>query len=127
MDRDVNSAAPCLQDGDDGSAATGGWFGRSRYWFHLSHGRSAPPDSARSYDASAMSEAAQGPGDAPAGPENIIQPGDLGGVWANFARVTHSEHEFTLDFIRMDYGEGRRLAAESWWHASDSRRCSFYS
>ena len=38
--------------------------------------------------------------------EIIIQPDQLGGVWANFARVTHSEHEFTLDFVRMDYGEG---------------------
>ena len=27
---------------------------------------------------------------------------DAGGVWANFARVSHSEHEFTLDFMRLD-------------------------
>jgi hypothetical protein len=26
-----------------------------------------------------------------------------GGVWANFARVNHSEHEFTIDFMRLDY------------------------
>ena len=26
------------------------------------------------------------------------------GVWANFARVNHSEHEFTIDFVRIDYG-----------------------
>lgn len=26
-----------------------------------------------------------------------------GGVWANFAGVNHSEHEFTLDFVRVDY------------------------
>ena len=26
-----------------------------------------------------------------------------GGVWANFARVSHSPHEFTIDFIRLDY------------------------
>lgn len=26
-----------------------------------------------------------------------------GGVWANLATVAHSEHEFTLDFIRADY------------------------
>lgn len=25
-----------------------------------------------------------------------------GGVWANFARVAHSEHEFTIDFVRLD-------------------------
>jgi hypothetical protein len=27
----------------------------------------------------------------------------MGGVWANFARVSHSEHEFTLDFVRLDF------------------------
>lgn len=27
----------------------------------------------------------------------------MAGVWANFARVSHSEHEFTLDFVRLDY------------------------
>lgn len=26
-----------------------------------------------------------------------------GGVWSNFARVNHSEHEFTIDFMRLDY------------------------
>jgi hypothetical protein len=26
-----------------------------------------------------------------------------GGVWANFARVNHSEHEFTIDFVRVDF------------------------
>jgi hypothetical protein len=25
-----------------------------------------------------------------------------GGVWANFARVWHTPHEFTLDFVRLD-------------------------
>ena len=25
-----------------------------------------------------------------------------GGVWANFARVSHSPHEFTIDFVRLD-------------------------
>jgi Protein of unknown function (DUF3467) len=39
-------------------------------------------------------------------PEIAVPPDQLGGVWANFARVTHSEHEFTLDFVRMDYSEG---------------------
>lgn len=28
----------------------------------------------------------------------------LGGVWSNFARVSHSPHEFTLDFCRVEYG-----------------------
>lgn len=32
-------------------------------------------------------------------PENLF-----GGVWANFAVVSHSEHEFTIDFIRTDAG-----------------------
>jgi hypothetical protein len=31
-----------------------------------------------------------------------IDPAQMAGVWANFARVSHSEHEFTLDFIRLD-------------------------
>ena len=26
----------------------------------------------------------------------------MGGVWANFARVSHTEHEFTIDFTRLD-------------------------
>lgn len=26
----------------------------------------------------------------------------MAGVWANFAQVSHSEHEFTLDFVRLD-------------------------
>ncbi|MXW62116.1 MAG: DUF3467 domain-containing protein [Acidimicrobiaceae bacterium] len=26
-----------------------------------------------------------------------------GGVWANFAVVSHSPHEFTIDFVRLDY------------------------
>lgn len=26
-----------------------------------------------------------------------------GGIWANFALVSHSPHEFTLDFVRLDY------------------------
>lgn len=34
--------------------------------------------------------------------ELIIDQETLAGVWANFARVSHSPHEFTLDFIRMD-------------------------
>lgn len=26
-----------------------------------------------------------------------------GGIWANFAMVSHSPHEFTIDFVRLDY------------------------
>lgn len=29
-----------------------------------------------------------------------------GGVWANFARVSHSPYEFTLDFARLDFATG---------------------
>jgi hypothetical protein len=29
-----------------------------------------------------------------------------GGVWANFARVSHSPYEFTLDFARLDFSTG---------------------
>jgi hypothetical protein len=34
----------------------------------------------------------------------IMPPEQMAGVWANFASVQHSEHEFTLDFIRLQYG-----------------------
>jgi hypothetical protein len=27
----------------------------------------------------------------------------MAGVWANFAQVSHSEYEFTLDFVRLDF------------------------
>lgn len=34
-------------------------------------------------------------------------PPDLfGGVWSNFAIVSHSPYEFTIDFIRVDYAQG---------------------
>ena len=32
-----------------------------------------------------------------------ILPEMAGGVWANFARVSHSPYEFTLDFVRLDF------------------------
>ena len=34
--------------------------------------------------------------------EIVLEPQHLAGVWANFARVSQSIHEFTLDFIRHD-------------------------
>jgi Protein of unknown function (DUF3467) len=37
--------------------------------------------------------------------EIIVEPSQLAGVWANFAQVNHSEHEFTLDFVRIDYSQ----------------------
>ena len=34
----------------------------------------------------------------------ISVPDDMqGGVWANFASVSHSPYEFTIDFVRVDY------------------------
>jgi hypothetical protein len=38
------------------------------------------------------------------GPNIIIEPAQMAGVWANFARVGHSPYEFTLDFVRLDFG-----------------------
>jgi hypothetical protein len=36
-------------------------------------------------------------------PELLADTPQLGGVWANWARVVESEHEFTIDFVRLDY------------------------
>jgi hypothetical protein len=36
------------------------------------------------------------------GPQIIISPDQMAGVWANFAVVSHTVHEFTLDFVRLD-------------------------
>ncbi|MDQ3985219.1 MAG: DUF3467 domain-containing protein [Actinomycetota bacterium] len=45
------------------------------------------------------------PGDQPPQKmEIILQPEQMAGVWANWAQVGHSEHEFTLDFVRVEYG-----------------------
>ncbi|MGI8516737.1 MAG: DUF3467 domain-containing protein [Acidimicrobiia bacterium] len=33
----------------------------------------------------------------------IIEPQQMAGVWANFAKVYHSLYEFTLDFVRLDF------------------------
>lgn len=36
-------------------------------------------------------------------PPNIQIPQEMfGGVWANLARVSHSQYEFTIDFVRLD-------------------------
>ena len=37
------------------------------------------------------------------GPSIIIDPEHMAGVWANYARVSHSPYEFTLDFVRLDF------------------------
>jgi Protein of unknown function (DUF3467) len=36
------------------------------------------------------------------GPSIYMDPSQMAGVWANWAQVSHSEHEFTLDFVRLD-------------------------
>lgn len=36
-------------------------------------------------------------------PEVLIRHEDAGGVWANFAAVSHSPYEFTIDFVRLDF------------------------
>ena len=36
-------------------------------------------------------------------PQVMIQPEQMAGAWANFARVSHSPFEFTVDFIRLDF------------------------
>lgn len=34
-----------------------------------------------------------------------IDPQQMAGVWANFAQVSHSPYEFTLDFVRLDFNQ----------------------
>lgn len=36
------------------------------------------------------------------GPEIYMDPSQFAGVWANWAQVSHSLHEFTIDFVRLD-------------------------
>ena len=36
-------------------------------------------------------------------PNVIATPDQMGGVWSNWARVSHSPYEFTLDFVRLDF------------------------
>ncbi len=46
-------------------------------------------------------------------PERVLEvqipPEQQAGVWANFARVNHSEHEFTIDFVRIDFASDPNL------------------
>ncbi len=39
----------------------------------------------------------------PGQPEIALRHEDVGGVYANFARVSHSPYEFTIDFSRLDF------------------------
>lgn len=36
------------------------------------------------------------------GPKIVLEREMMPGVWANFARVSHSRHEFTIDFVRLE-------------------------
>src|SRR5215216_867088 len=38
-------------------------------------------------------------------PQIQIDPHQMAGVWANFAAVSHSPYEFTLDFVRLDFSQ----------------------
>jgi hypothetical protein len=40
---------------------------------------------------------------APLEPHIQITPEQMAGVWSNFASVSHSPYEFTLDFVRLDF------------------------
>ena len=44
----------------------------------------------------------ENPEEEPKPHEIIIQPEQLAGLWANFAQVSYTEHEFTIDFVRLD-------------------------
>lgn len=46
------------------------------------------------------------PEEQPQEPQIFMDPSQMAGVWANWAQVSHSEHEFTLDFVRMDSSAG---------------------
>ena len=39
------------------------------------------------------------------------QPEQMGGVWANAAAVRHSPHEFTIDFLRCEFGDDGRATS----------------
>ena len=60
---------------------------------------SEPPDS------SSMEE----PPDPPPQPEIIIEPDKLAGLWSNWAQVYFSDHEFTIDFVRLDPNQPRGI------------------
>lgn len=42
------------------------------------------------------------PAEQPEPAQIYLPPEMLAGVWANWAQVSHSLHEFTLDFVRID-------------------------
>ena len=50
-----------------------------------------------------MADEPESDGPAPQEVQIIMDPSQMAGVWANWAQVSHSEHEFTLDFVRLEY------------------------
>lgn len=42
-------------------------------------------------------------------PEIIMPQEGMPGVWANFASISHTQHEFTLDFVRMEADGSRGI------------------
>ncbi|HRV59329.1 MAG TPA: DUF3467 domain-containing protein [Solirubrobacterales bacterium] len=47
--------------------------------------------------------------DGQSAPEIVIRPEEMAGSWANYAVVSHSEHEFTLDFVRLETDHRRGI------------------
>jgi len=33
----------------------------------------------------------------------VLPPQEMAGVWANYANISQSPYEFTLDFVRLDF------------------------
>jgi len=42
-------------------------------------------------------------------PEIIMPQDEMPGVWANFASISHTAHEFTIDFTRMEADGSRGI------------------
>ncbi len=42
-------------------------------------------------------------------PEIILPQEEMPGVWANFASISHTAHEFTIDFTRMEADGSRGI------------------
>lgn len=45
------------------------------------------------------------PANEPIQPQIVIREENLGGIWANWAAVSHSPYEFTIDFARLNFSE----------------------
>jgi hypothetical protein len=88
--------------------------GSQREYLPERRSRSAPPCEPRlvSERIPAITEPPEPPQEPPEEPngepeeppqaEIIIQPEQLAGVWSNWAQASYGEHEFTIDFVRVD-------------------------